>query len=277
MASSPGRFGWDSRGASARRGTPTRRRMSNQPYLLMSSRCSASRSGHRPRLLDARVPGARRLQERVAGKGRSSRTLTRAASSPTPSACAPRSPSSSSPSSSRRSCRPRPARCRGRRCPSSSRRPRRYERAPPAGVPHGQRVLESSTSSQSPPTSAGSYADNAQRYLNTAAEHLEKVRAGQDPYATARGFVSRGFPSPISETRQGYSVYVPRSSESAARPTPLLVMLHGGSSDRSLLLAVVFGEDRRRVGQPAPAHLRPVPPAVGERLPRSSRPTAWGR
>ena len=88
----------------------------------------------------------------------------------------------------------------------------------------------------------GSYRDNAQRIFDRAAAMMDDVRAGRDPYRTARGFVMRGFPSPLSETRQGYSVYVPRNYD-PSRPTPLLVMLHGGSSNHSLFLAVVFGND----------------------------------
>jgi len=117
----------------------------------------------------------------------------------------------------------------------------RLEAAPPPGISPGsiysiQYHLTIAKEIQ------GSYRDNAQRIFDRAAEMLEDVRAGRDPYTTARGFVMRGFPSPLSETRQGYSVYVPRSYD-PSRPTPLLVMLHGGSSNHSLFLAVVFGND----------------------------------
>jgi enterochelin esterase-like enzyme len=117
----------------------------------------------------------------------------------------------------------------------------RLEASPPAGVPRGsiysvQYVLEIAEQIR------GSFADNAQRYLDTAASELEALRAGRDPFATARGFVVRGFPSELSETRQGYSVYVPPTYD-PSRPTPLLVVLHGGSSNHSLFLAVVFGND----------------------------------
>lgn len=117
----------------------------------------------------------------------------------------------------------------------------RLEAAPPAGISPGsiysiQYHLTIAREIQ------GSYHDNAQRIFDRAASMLEEVRAGRDPYTTARGFVMRGFPSPLSETRQGYSLYVPRSYD-PSRPTPLLVMLHGGSSNHALFLAVVFGND----------------------------------
>lgn len=76
-----------------------------------------------------------------------------------------------------------------------------------------------------------------------AAKHLEAAERGQDLYPTQRGqIVSRGYRSPISQRVQGYTVYVPPSYTPEKR-WPLMIVLHGGSSNGNLFLGVVLGNN----------------------------------
>ena len=76
----------------------------------------------------------------------------------------------------------------------------------------------------------------AQRYLGEAA-------AGRDPYPAARGeIVNRGYDASFSPRPQGYAVYVPPDYD-PRRAYPLIVMLHGGSSNGNLFLGVVLGNN----------------------------------
>lgn len=76
------------------------------------------------------------------------------------------------------------------------------------------------------------------------ARFLGEVDAGRDPYETlARGeIVSRGYESDISTVRQGYTIYVPPDYD-PSRSYPLLIMMHGGSSNGNLFLGVVLGNN----------------------------------
>lgn len=78
-------------------------------------------------------------------------------------------------------------------------------------------------------------------WLARAARYLTLAERGRDPYAEARGEITlRAYRSPVSETLQGYAVYVPPDYD-AARAYPLLVALHGGSSNGNLYLALTLG------------------------------------
>ena len=75
-----------------------------------------------------------------------------------------------------------------------------------------------------------------QRYLASAEQ-------GQDPYPLERGkIVSRGYRSPISLRVQGYTVYVP-PDYTPDKQWPLMIVLHGGSSNGNLFLGVVLGNN----------------------------------
>ncbi|MEY4512233.1 MAG: hypothetical protein RLZZ450_4355 [Pseudomonadota bacterium] len=76
-----------------------------------------------------------------------------------------------------------------------------------------------------------------------AVKHLEAAERGQDLYPTQRGqIVSRGYRSPISQRVQGYTVYVPPDYTPDKR-WPMMIVLHGGSSNGNLFLGVVLGNN----------------------------------
>jgi hypothetical protein len=86
------------------------------------------------------------------------------------------------------------------------------------------------------PTQSVEWRERAARYLSLA----EK---GRDPYIEERGrIVSRGYTSPISQRVQGYTVYIP-PNYSPDKSYPLMVVLHGGSSNGNLFLGVVLGNN----------------------------------
>lgn len=87
------------------------------------------------------------------------------------------------------------------------------------------------------------FAPQSEQWRATAARNLEAVRAGRDPYVEQRGRIAtRGYVSPISELRQGYSIYLPPDYDPGRR-YPLLIMMHGGSSNGNLFLGVVLGNN----------------------------------
>ncbi len=76
-----------------------------------------------------------------------------------------------------------------------------------------------------------------------AAHYLELAERGEDPYLAERGkIVSRGYRSPISQRVQGYTVYVP-PDYTPEQSWPLMIVLHGGSSNGNLFLGVVLGNN----------------------------------
>lgn len=86
------------------------------------------------------------------------------------------------------------------------------------------------------PTQSDLWRDRADRYLDA-------IETGRDPYPEQRGLITnRGYVSPISTIRQGYSIYLPPNYEPTRR-YPLLIMLHGGSSNGNLFLGVVLGNN----------------------------------
>jgi enterochelin esterase-like enzyme len=76
-----------------------------------------------------------------------------------------------------------------------------------------------------------------------AARYVEAAERGEDPYRSAAGeIVSRGYRSPISTRVQGYTVYTPPGYD-PKRTYPLMLVLHGGSSNGNLFLGVVLGNN----------------------------------
>ena len=79
-------------------------------------------------------------------------------------------------------------------------------------------------------------------WLDRARHYLELAEAGRDPYLEAGGEITeRAYLSPCSELPQGYAIYTPPDYD-PARSYPLLVALHGGSTNGNLFLALALGE-----------------------------------
>ncbi len=83
----------------------------------------------------------------------------------------------------------------------------------------------------------------SESWRRRAAGFLDSAEAGHDPYPEQRGkIVSRGYVSPISRRTQGYTVFIPTDYD-PARAYPMMIVLHGGSSNGNLFLGVVLGNN----------------------------------
>jgi enterochelin esterase-like enzyme len=90
---------------------------------------------------------------------------------------------------------------------------------------------------------AGKFPTQAVEWRTRAQNHLAAAERGEDLYPSQRGqIVSRGYRSPISTRVQGYTVYVPPDYD-ASKSWPLMIVLHGGSSNGNLFLGVVLGNN----------------------------------
>ncbi|MFT3921712.1 MAG: prolyl oligopeptidase family serine peptidase [Myxococcales bacterium] len=88
-----------------------------------------------------------------------------------------------------------------------------------------------------------SYKTQSAEWRARAQSYLDMVAKGEDPYPKERGrIVSRGYRSPISTRIQGYTVYVP-PDYTPDKSWPLMIVLHGGSSNGNLFLGVVLGNN----------------------------------
>lgn len=86
------------------------------------------------------------------------------------------------------------------------------------------------------PTQAASWRRRAQGFI-------QSVKQGNDPYPSQHGqIVPRGYRSALSTVPQGYAVYIPPNYD-PARKYPLMLALHGGSSNGNLFLGVVLGNN----------------------------------
>ncbi|MCB9592033.1 MAG: extensin family protein [Sandaracinaceae bacterium] len=86
------------------------------------------------------------------------------------------------------------------------------------------------------PTQSATWRERAARFLASAA-------AGRDPYPEgANQLLNRGYQPTFSPLRQGYAVYLPPNYD-PSRAYPLMIMLHGGSSNGNLFLGVVLGNN----------------------------------
>jgi predicted esterase len=84
---------------------------------------------------------------------------------------------------------------------------------------------------------------DAPEWFQRAKRYLDAAERGEDGIAAENGrIVSRGYRSPISQRIQGYTVYVP-PNYTPDREWPLMIVLHGGSSNGNLFLGVVLGNN----------------------------------
>jgi predicted esterase len=88
-----------------------------------------------------------------------------------------------------------------------------------------------------------SFPQDAPEWFTRAGRYLDAAEQGKDGIAAENGrIVSRGYRSPISQRIQGYTVYVP-PNYTPDRAWPLMIVLHGGSSNGNLFLGVVLGNN----------------------------------
>lgn len=81
-----------------------------------------------------------------------------------------------------------------------------------------------------------------QRAIAKLIHFLDRIEQGEDPIATARGLFWRGYKSQYSYFRQFYSTYVPADYDET-KPIPLIVTLHGGSSNHNVWAAMMLGHN----------------------------------
>jgi poly(3-hydroxybutyrate) depolymerase len=80
--------------------------------------------------------------------------------------------------------------------------------------------------------------------LETAKRFAEEIAAGRDPYRGLTGFMVKAYRSEIDDTLQPYGLYVPRGYD-PSRTYPLVVSLHGATSNHLLNMRRVFGLGNR--------------------------------
>ncbi|MDD5309689.1 MAG: prolyl oligopeptidase family serine peptidase [Deltaproteobacteria bacterium] len=82
-----------------------------------------------------------------------------------------------------------------------------------------------------------SYATRMTRLVSDA---LDAAENGRDLVSERRGFFWRGYQSRYSTIPQMYSIYVPDEYDGKT-PMPLIVSLHGGSSNHNVWMALILG------------------------------------
>ncbi len=83
------------------------------------------------------------------------------------------------------------------------------------------------------------------RQLTTARASAQTLAAGEDPYRDQTGLLVKAYRSDLDDTLQPYALYVPKSYD-PKKAYPLLVSLHGATSNHLLNRRRVFGLGNRR-------------------------------
>jgi predicted peptidase len=78
------------------------------------------------------------------------------------------------------------------------------------------------------------------RTLEEARSFAEQLAAGRDPYLGKTGVLIKAYRSDLDDTLQPYAVYIPRNY-TLSRTYPLLVSLHGATSNHRINMRRVFG------------------------------------
>ena len=86
--------------------------------------------------------------------------------------------------------------------------------------------------------------DDVKGRLEAARRFAEEIAAGRDPYRDRTGTMVKAYRSEIDDTLQPYGLYLPRGYD-PSRAYPLLVSLHGASSNHLLNMRRVFGFGNR--------------------------------
>jgi predicted esterase len=86
--------------------------------------------------------------------------------------------------------------------------------------------------------------DFVRRQLETARAFADRLSRGEDPWRDRTGAFVKGYRSTIDDTLQPYALYVPRSYD-RTRPSPLVVSLHGATSNHLLNRRRAFGLGNR--------------------------------
>jgi pimeloyl-ACP methyl ester carboxylesterase len=82
------------------------------------------------------------------------------------------------------------------------------------------------------------------RQLTTARDYAQRLVSGEDPYKDKTGLLVKAYHSDLDDTLQPYALYVPKSYDSK-KAYPLLVSLHGATSNHLLNRRRVFGLGNR--------------------------------
>ena len=80
--------------------------------------------------------------------------------------------------------------------------------------------------------------------LEAARAEADRLAAGEDPYKDRAGVFTKAYRSAVDDTLQPYALYVPKSYD-PAKAYPLLVSLHGATSNHLLNRRRVFGLGNR--------------------------------
>lgn len=118
-----------------------------------------------------------------------------------------------------------------------------------AALAHAEDLLERAKT--------GDSAWSLSRRLETLKDYAEALAEGRDPFEDQRGYVLRGYRSPVNGEIQLYSTYIPGNYRKDS-PRPMTVMLHGAWSNHHLALRRVMGETNRR-GEDDAAAKRSMP------------------